>query len=258
VLVPYRAFSAATLTALGADEIVMHPMGMLGPTDATVTNAFNPMDPTNPQRRLGISGEDVAAYIQLVKEDVGIQHEDELIQAFSALSATISPLALGNVKRSMSQSRMMARKLLHLHMNSDSRHKVDEIVDNLTSKLFFHGHPINRTEAREQIQIPTVVDADTELERMMWGLYCSFEGTMDLIAPIDLLAQFSQQHDVPAMADGSNAVTQELVQIFAAVESDLLSFHNRDVYKLVGTKHPGGNLNVVRVPLGTNWQPSEP
>src|SRR5207249_4819743 len=47
VLVPFRAFSAATLTALGADEIVMHPMGMLGPTDATVTNAFNPRGPGN-------------------------------------------------------------------------------------------------------------------------------------------------------------------------------------------------------------------
>ena len=29
VLVPHRAFSAATLTALGADSVVMHPMGML-------------------------------------------------------------------------------------------------------------------------------------------------------------------------------------------------------------------------------------
>ena len=26
VIIPYRAFSAATLTALGADEILMHPM----------------------------------------------------------------------------------------------------------------------------------------------------------------------------------------------------------------------------------------
>ena len=33
VLVPNRAFSAGTLTALGADKIIMHPMGMLGPTD---------------------------------------------------------------------------------------------------------------------------------------------------------------------------------------------------------------------------------
>src|SRR5688572_4651748 len=31
VLVPHRAFSAGTLTALGADTVVMHPMGMLGP-----------------------------------------------------------------------------------------------------------------------------------------------------------------------------------------------------------------------------------
>jgi len=44
VLVPYRAFSAATLTALGADKIVMHKMGNLGPTDPTVTNSFNPRD----------------------------------------------------------------------------------------------------------------------------------------------------------------------------------------------------------------------
>src|SRR5882724_7677256 len=57
VVVPHRAFSAATLTALGADEIVMHPMGMLGPTDATVANAFNPPDPANPAARLGISVE---------------------------------------------------------------------------------------------------------------------------------------------------------------------------------------------------------
>src|SRR5713226_3100365 len=30
VLVPYRAYSAATLLALGADEIVMHPFGEMG------------------------------------------------------------------------------------------------------------------------------------------------------------------------------------------------------------------------------------
>lgn len=37
VLVPHRAFSAATLTALGANTIVMHPMGMLGPIDPRST-----------------------------------------------------------------------------------------------------------------------------------------------------------------------------------------------------------------------------
>lgn len=157
VLVPYRAFSAATLTALGADNVVMHPMGMLGPTDPTVANPFNPRDPKG--RQLGISVEDVTAYIALIKDDAGIQHEDELVQAFNKLAEQVHPLALGNVKRSLSQSRMMAKKLLALHMNmSKEEHKINEIVDNLTSKLFYHGHPINRQESRKQVGLHTVVD----------------------------------------------------------------------------------------------------
>src|SRR5262249_15813673 len=118
LLVPFRAFSAATLTALGADEVVMHPMGMLGPTDPPGANPVNPSDPTNPMKRVGISVEDVTAYIALIKEDAGIQHEDELVKAFNRLAKEVHPLALGNVKRSLSQSRMMAKKLLSLHMDS--------------------------------------------------------------------------------------------------------------------------------------------
>lgn len=250
VLVPYRAFSAATLTALGADEIVMHPMGTLGPTDATVTTPFNPSQHNG--KPIGISGEDVAAYFQLVTDDVGIQHEDELIQAFNALSNSVSPLALGAVKRSLSQSRMMARKLLQLHMSSDHHHKLDGIVDSLTSKLFFHGHPINRVEAREQLQIPNVSDADPKLEHLMWALYKEFEELMELISPVDLLAQFSAELDVSTMPDGVVTFTNELSQIFAAVEGNELSFHNRDRYKLAGIKQ-GAGLNVSRFQLGTAW-----
>ncbi|EQD49447.1 protein containing DUF114, partial [mine drainage metagenome] len=46
VLLPYRAYSAATLLALGADEIVMHPFAEMGPIDPTVSNEYNPIDPT--------------------------------------------------------------------------------------------------------------------------------------------------------------------------------------------------------------------
>src|SRR4029077_1047132 len=91
VLVPHRAFSAATLACLGADKVIMHPMGMLGPTDPTVTNEFNPQNPMNPNQLLGISVEDVASYIALVREDVGIRHEDELVQAFNILADKVHP-----------------------------------------------------------------------------------------------------------------------------------------------------------------------
>lgn len=45
VLVPYRAHSAATVTSLGADEIVMTKKAELGPIDATmISGPFNPTE----------------------------------------------------------------------------------------------------------------------------------------------------------------------------------------------------------------------
>lgn len=181
VLVPNRAFSAATLTALGADHVVMHAMGMLGPTDATVSNAFNPQNPLQPNQLLGISGEDVASYIQLVKEDVGIRHEDELIQAFSMLADKVHPLALGNVKRSTLQSRMMGQKLLLRRANNSlARHDIDEIIQKLTSELYYHGHPINRQEARDDVGLAFVEDAPSEVAKKMWNLFLLYEKDMRL------------------------------------------------------------------------------
>ena len=61
VLVPYKAHSAATMIALGADEIVMSDMSELSPIDPSTANVFNPVDPQNPQSRIPISVEDVMA-----------------------------------------------------------------------------------------------------------------------------------------------------------------------------------------------------
>lgn len=44
VLIPQSAYSAATLLALGGDEIIMHPNGHLGPIDMQIT--------THSQRRV--------------------------------------------------------------------------------------------------------------------------------------------------------------------------------------------------------------
>lgn len=100
LLVPHHAYSAGTLTALGADEVVMHPMGILGPTDTSLYGPYNPR--TKEGRPLPIEVEDVGSYIEWVKNDVGIRHEDELVQALEFLAKEVHPLALGNVKRSVS------------------------------------------------------------------------------------------------------------------------------------------------------------
>jgi hypothetical protein len=235
VLVPNRAFSAATLTALGADAIVMHPMGMLGPTDPTVSNGFNPPNPNSPNERLGISVEDVTAYLALVREDAGIQHEDQVISAFNVLATQVHPLALGNVKRSLSQSRMMAKKLLCLHMDpADSAHRVETIVDNLTSKLFFHGHPINRREAKDQLGLTTVEDPTEGVKNAMWRLFLAYEKELALDIPFDVAMEFVQEFPSLNVGESNKTTKRHINTVFieSSFRTDVCSIE----YELYGTK----------------------
>lgn len=252
VLIPFRAFSAATLTALGADEIIMHPMGMLGPTDPTVTNQFNPTDPSNPKNRLGISVEDVTAYISLIKEDAGITHEDELVQAFNKLADQVHPLALGNVKRSLAQSRMMAHKLLSLHMNKTKElHEINEIVDNLTSKLYFHGHPINRKEAKEQIGLKTIINPSPEVERLMWELYLEYENEIKGDEPFNPLMTFISENS-SLIANQSNTI--EVVSKLAFIESSERTDFVEINHSIFGTKQNNGGYQIVTNVIAQGWK----
>ena len=58
--------------------------------------------------------EDVTAYVNFIKDTVGITHEDELVEAIGILANKVHPLALGNVERFIAQSRMIAKKILRL------------------------------------------------------------------------------------------------------------------------------------------------
>ena len=75
VVVPYRAHSAGTSIALGADSIVMGKMGELSPVDPTTGHAFNPKNPLNPNQPLEISVEDVNSYFLFAKEKAGVKDE---------------------------------------------------------------------------------------------------------------------------------------------------------------------------------------
>jgi hypothetical protein len=210
VLVPHRAFSAATLIALGADEIVMHKMGCLGPIDPSVTNIFNPPNPVNPGQLSPISVEDVTAFFRLVKDEVGITHEDELVQALIALTQKIHPLAIGNVQRSHNQSRLMARKLLRLHMKSESQEpEIERLIDTLKSNLFYHGHPINREEAKTDLKLKVAVPPP-EVESLMWDLYLQYEDDLKLNEPFNPLRELELR--LPAPQSANPLTTKEIAE----------------------------------------------
>lgn len=217
VLVPHHAFSAATLIALGASKIVMHKMGCLGPIDPSVANIFNPPNPLNPGQLAAISVEDVTAFFKFVKDDVGITHEDELVQALTALTEKIHPLAIGNVQRQNNQSRMIARKLLLLHMTESEQHEIETLIDNLKSNLFFHGHPINREEAKKDLKLK--VDLPTDgVESLMWDLYLEYEKDLCLNEPFNIARELELKAgpQQPATPLTTPQIVQQMKQLAAA------------------------------------------
>ncbi len=230
VLVPHKAFSAATLMAMGADEIIMHRMGNLGPIDPSVANAFNPPHPQNPGQSLPISVEDVTAYFKLIQDEIGISHDDELIQAVIALTDKIHPLALGNVQRSHLQARMMARKLLKKHMVLETQENdIDQIIDNLKSNLFYHGHPINRKEAKVDLKLK-VTDAPDDLADVMWKLYVEYENVLKM------KEVFQPPHELDTAAPPSTPValtTQQIVQQMNQLAQSGIGFPNVTPQQLV-------------------------
>lgn len=253
VIVPHHGFSAATLTALGADEIVMHPLAMLGPIDPTTTNPFNPRDPSN-QQQLPISVEDVAAYTALVKEDVGITHEDELVQAFKVLAEQVHPLALGNVKRTTAQGRMLAKKLLGLHMDRTAdEHKIDKIVEALSSQLYYHGHPINRKEAKDDLELK-IVEPEDDIENTIWELYEQYESAMLLSEPFVQYQEFLDGN--PDLSTINNVVTvTPPPATLAYVESESLTHRSVLQYEIAGARGPNLVVSTQLLRRRQGWEP---
>lgn len=177
LLVPNKALSAATLLALGMDEIVMGPLGMLSPIDPSTSYK----DKDGKDHPLEV--EDVQGFIDLGLNRVGIKEEDGKVEILKNLSANINPVTLGNVNRAYARIRQLGDKMLNLHMNGFwNKRKRKKIVTYFTESLYSHSHFIGRSEARDTIGLNTVMIASPELEQKMENLLQLYSKTMYLQA----------------------------------------------------------------------------
>lgn len=185
VLLPYAAFSAATLLSLGADEIIMHPFANLGPVDPQMTYSkrIPGKDGTQSADMVRFSPEDLKHFLEFARSDVGISDQAQLGKAFELLCNDVSPLPIGAAKRSTHLSESMGEKLLSLHM-SDSN-KVKTIAESLNTSFYHHGYPVGRKEAKE-IGLP-VLEADKALERLIWDVWKNTEAEMDCNKPFNIM-----------------------------------------------------------------------
>lgn len=183
VLIPYKAHSAATMIALGADEVVMSDLSELSPIDPSTANVFNPADTQNPQNKIPISVEDVMAYFDLAKNKFGIKNDEELSRIFNKFveaNPQIHPLALGNVNRIHNLIRMLAKRLLKSHKAPMKEEEIEKLVDYFTEKLYSHQYFIGRKEAKEDLGLRTVQFANNFVSKAMTDLYEEYRKEMDL------------------------------------------------------------------------------
>lgn len=170
IIIPAKCHSAGTLLCLGADNLVMTKQATLGPIDPSVTTPLNPQLPGGePAARVPVSVEDVTAFLEQVREALG--HEP-IAHIFESLAQEVHPLVLGHAYRIRTQIRMLGRRLLSNHM--DSQEDIDKILDFLCSDSGSHDYTVYRREARELLGLP--------IETPSWDFYYVIKKLYDNIA----------------------------------------------------------------------------
>ena len=279
VLVPYMAFSAATIFALGADEIVMHPHASLGPIDPQIRM----QDGNGVVRQFAY--EDVGAFLDFISQDVRITEQIHTSAIIERLFAVVDPVNVGAAKRASSLSTEMGERLLSMHMSQpEDQAKRRQIAENLNKKFFAHGDAVSRSRAKELGL--KLADPDSKLESLMWSAYCGLESHMDLRRPFvplhdyladpeakaamqppaalqlpsGLPAQVQQQIlqqvvNNALQAAGGNAYQVEFSYLIAVCESVRGASEVRSEGRMWATALPSAEIKLGLIEERNGWKP---
>ncbi len=236
ILIPYRAHSAGTLIALGADEIVMSKLAELTPVDPTTGHPFNPRDPIN-KKLIPISVEDITSYFLLAKDKIKIK-EDKIAEIYENLTKHsyldprhLHPLALGNVYRAQRMIRILSERLLGLHMDREkerNKKTIEKIVNEITSDICIHNYPIYRDEAKKLGL--NVIIPNEKLERVLWKIYLKYAEDMELRKPFNPLEILGQE-DAKNIKYGAAYIE--------SVKAQDAFYYDIRINKIMATKAPG-------------------
>jgi hypothetical protein len=140
-LVVLECASAATMLALGADEILMGPMAYLTSVDTSIVHDLSPLDRDND--RVSVSLDGLNRVIGLWRQE----QADPKDNPYKALFQYVHPLVIGAVDRAQSLSIMLCKELLAHHILDEE--KANQIAQTLNSKYPSHNYPILFEEGQE-------------------------------------------------------------------------------------------------------------
>jgi hypothetical protein len=282
VLLPFSAFSAATLLAFGADEVVMHPFANLGPVDMQLSQrrrvAGPDGRPTGEYEEIAFGSEDVRHFLEFLRTDVGITDQGPLEKAFELAIRDVGAIAVGTAKRGTNLALSMGEKLLGLHM--DDKNQAKAIAESFNSAFFHHGYPVGRREATEA-GLNVVEAEDLELADTLWSVWTDVSTEMLMDSPFDPVVEVMKDSEIrkrlttvptlnvpvdlpPQMAQ--QLYQQAIVQLqvtpqegvdyelfLALVESTRCRSEFRETGKLNAVRLPDMNLQVTRIRTDVGW-----
>jgi hypothetical protein len=191
VMIPHSAYSAATLVALGANEIIMHPNGHIGPVDMQIT--------TYEGRPRSFSTEDITAFLDFVRENLKITDQEHIRILFELTCKEVGSLGIGFTARSSRLAVDLGERLLALHMqDDDSRSKLRTIVENMSRKFQSHAYPVNRTEAID-LGLPVKKDVDNALDSLLWKLWLDIAEELQENSPFHPLYELMKSSQAPKL-----------------------------------------------------------
>ncbi len=159
VLIPYYAKSAATMLALGADELVLGPPSELGPID--------------PQIKL--PSQDRQVPLHALRDALGyvegrVVENPELAALYWPLIQTLDLMSLGDYDREIQSAEQYAQNLLCQRMFKDNPEQAEKVAKKLTREYKRHNYVVDRREAHEELKL-NVIDAPPDVWKAMWQLH---------------------------------------------------------------------------------------
>src|SRR5262245_26595898 len=160
-LVPSECASAATVMALGADEIRMGPLAYLTPTDTSLMHDLSPIDQIR-NGRVRVSRDELMRIVRLWSASAKDHHGNP----YPVILHHIHPLVVGAIDRSSSLSAKICEEVLAYHIEDGQRR--GRISTALASEFPSHSYPITDRAAR-QLGL-TIKPLEENVNRMLLDL----------------------------------------------------------------------------------------
>jgi hypothetical protein len=139
--VPLECASAATMIALGADEIRMGPLAYLTAIDSSLTHDLSPIDERNNQK-VSVSQDELQRIVKLWNNNKTGKDSNP----YSDIFKYIHPLVVGAIDRSSSLSTKICTEILSYHTSNLAQ--ATKISKMLNNDYPSHSYPITMKEAK--------------------------------------------------------------------------------------------------------------